>query len=83
MALAVGAAIRVARINHRASREQRHRLCRSAVVPQLSELRIGVVQVAGAVEIAGVIATQVVAPRDLLTSNNGQNSRPARAINPC
>ena len=61
MTFAIGAAIRVARINRRASREQRDSLCGSAVVLQSSELGIGVVQIATAVEIAGVVAAQVVA----------------------
>src|SRR5580693_3698685 len=61
MALAVGAAIRVARINRRASGKQRQGLCRSTVVPQLPELGIGVVQIASTVKVAGAIAAQVVA----------------------
>jgi hypothetical protein len=48
MTAAISAASGIARINRRASREQRHCRCRSAVIPQLSELGIGVVQIAGA-----------------------------------
>jgi hypothetical protein len=43
MTVAIGAAVRVTRINRRTSREQRDSLCGAAVVPQLSELGVGVV----------------------------------------
>jgi hypothetical protein len=61
--MAIGAASGVARINRRASREQKDCLCGSAVVPQVSELGIGVVQVASVAKIATIIAAQVVALR--------------------
>jgi hypothetical protein len=61
MTVAIGAATRVARINRRASREKRDSLCGSAVVPQLSQLGVSVVQIAGTVEIAGAVAAQVSA----------------------
>jgi hypothetical protein len=61
MTLAVGATTRVAGINRRASREQRDSLRGPAVVPQLPELGISVVQVPGATEIAGIVVAQVVA----------------------
>lgn len=63
LAIAIGAAAGVARINRRAAREQRNGLRRSAVVSQCAECGVGVVQVAVAVEIAGAIAAQVVAVR--------------------
>ena len=61
MTLFVGAATRVAGINGRAAREQRDSLRRPAIVPQGAELGVGVVQIARTVEIACVIAAQVVA----------------------
>jgi hypothetical protein len=61
ISLAIRAATGISGINRRASREQRDSLCRSAVVCQLSELGVGVVQVTCAIEIAGVVAAQVVA----------------------
>ena len=61
MTIAVGTALRVARINRWTTREQRDRLRGSSVVPQRAELGVGVVHVARAVEIAAVITAQVVA----------------------
>ena len=63
MALTIRAAARVACINRRASRKQSHRLCRSAVVLQRSELGVGVVPIAAVREVAGTVAAHVVALR--------------------
>ena len=63
MTLSVGAAIRVARVNCRTSLEQRDGLCGAAVVAQFSELGDGVIEIAGAIEIASSVAAQVVAHR--------------------
>lgn len=60
MTLAVRTATRVARINRRASREQRNRLRWPAVVSQRAEIGRGVVHIAGAIEIASIVAAQVV-----------------------
>jgi hypothetical protein len=68
IALFVGAAAGVACVNCRASREQRNSLGWPAVVPQRAELGVGVVQIARAAEIAGVIAAQVVAMRGHTTA---------------
>ena len=51
------------RINCRATGKQRDSLRRSAIVSQLPELGIGVIQIASVVEIAGAIAAEVVALR--------------------
>ncbi len=63
MTLAISAAIRVARINRRASREQRDSLCGAAVVPQRAKQRVGVVQVSGVGKGARAVTAQVVAMR--------------------
>src|SRR6516162_5936988 len=63
MTLAVGAATGVASVNRRANRREGHGLCRSAVVLQRPKQGIGVVHIAGAVEVAAAIAAQVVALR--------------------
>ena len=63
MTVAVSAATGVARIDRGASREQSHGLGGSAVALQGSEVGVDVVQIAGAIEIASVIAAQVVTVR--------------------
>ena len=63
MTSAVFAAIRVARINRRASREYSHGLGGSAVVLQGTQVGVGVVQIAHALEPAARVAAQVVANR--------------------
>lgn len=61
--VAIGAAIRITRINGWTSREQRDRLCRSAIIPQRAEFGVGVVQIARAVKITGAVAAHIVAIR--------------------
>ena len=61
MTVTIGAAIGIARIDRRTAREQRDRLGGTAVVGQVADLGVGVVHIAPAVEIAGVVAAQVVA----------------------
>jgi len=63
MTAAVFAAIRVTRINRRASREYSHGLGGSAVVLQGTQVGVGVVQIAHALEPAAKVAAQVVANR--------------------
>jgi hypothetical protein len=60
MTVTIGATTRISRINRRASLEQSHSLSGTAVVPQASELGVGVVQIAGVAEFARAIAAQVV-----------------------
>src|SRR5438445_3922338 len=57
---AVGAATRVSGINGRTTREQRNSWRWPAVVPQRAEYGVYIVQVTGAIEVAAVIAAQVV-----------------------
>ena len=56
MTSSISAAVRIARVNRRASLEQRDGLCGAAVVAQLAEFGDGVVQIARATEIAGFVA---------------------------
>lgn len=58
--VAVGAAIRVARINRGASSKGRHGLGGAAVVLQGPEVGVGIVQVTRGIEAAAVVATEVV-----------------------
>jgi hypothetical protein len=58
MAESVGAAARVAGVNCRAAREQRKRLRWATVVPEGSESWVGIVLVAGAIQVTATIAAQ-------------------------
>src|SRR5580704_5898495 len=53
MTMTVGTAARVARVNCRAAGQKSHRFPRSTIVQQQAELRIGVDQITGGIEIAG------------------------------
>jgi len=61
MTVAVGTATRVASINRWAAGEKSLRLCRAAVVLQGAQHRVDVVHITGAVEVAALVATKIVA----------------------
>ena len=61
MAETIGATTRVSSINGGATGNQRHGLRGAAVILQRTEHWIGVVQIAWTIEIAGVVAAEVVA----------------------
>src|SRR5437016_4791159 len=63
MALSIGAATLIACVNRWASREQGHSLGWPAVIPQHAQLGVGVVPIAGVIEVARTIAAQVVPNR--------------------
>jgi len=58
--IAIGAAVRIACLNRRTALKQKDRLGGAAIVAQLAKLGFDVVHIAGAVEVAGVVAAQVV-----------------------
>src|SRR6516165_2239950 len=58
MAESVGAAARVAGINRRTPREKRDSLGRPTVIPERSEFRVHIVQVAWAIQVAPVVAAE-------------------------
>jgi hypothetical protein len=62
MTVAVGAALRVARIDRRASRKQRHGLGRATIVLQASQQGLGVVQIASVVYSSATWFRNVLTP---------------------
>src|SRR5215472_12232223 len=64
MTIAISAAVRVDCINCRTALQQRDGLCGAAVVAQVAELGVGVVHITGAIEVARIVAAQVVTRGD-------------------